>query len=185
MLNRNMAVATSTIMAPEGRLGKMALMAEPIIPLRAPSMIATTVMLTIFSVQKRAAAGGMTNKEIIQDLYQAFASGDVPAVVAKFDDNISWTEADGFPLAGTYIGPQAVVESVFMRLGEFSDNWGVVERLIADGDTVVADGKYTWNHKESGEPCEVRMAHVWTLIDGKATAFLQHVDSAVVRELIK
>ena len=51
--------------------------------------------------------------------------------------------------------------------------------------TVVADGKYTWNHKESGGPCEVRMAHVWTLADGKATAFLQHVDSATVRELIK
>lgn len=128
----------------------------------------------------------MTNKEIIQGLYQKFAAGDVAAVTAVFDDNISWTESDGFPLAGTYIGPQAVVDNVFMRLGEFSDNWAVVvERLVADGDTVVADGKYTWNHKESGEPCEVRMAHVWTLAGGKATSFLQHVDSATVRELIK
>ena len=128
----------------------------------------------------------MTNKEIIQGLYENFAIGDVPAVLANFDDNISWTEADGFPLNGTYVGPQAVLEGVFMRLGEFSDNWGVVvERLVADGDTVVADGKYTWNHKESGEPCEVRMAHVWTLADGKATAFLQHVDTVKVHELIK
>lgn len=128
----------------------------------------------------------MTNKEIIADLYKSFAKGDVPAVVARFDDKIQWTEADGFPLKGTYTGPQAVVENVFMRLGEFSDNWGVqVERLIADGDTVVADGKYTWNHKKTGEPCEVRMAHIWTLSDGKATTFLQHVDSAVVRDLIR
>lgn len=128
----------------------------------------------------------MTNKEIIKGLYESFASGDVPAVLAKFDDDITWTESDGFPLAGTYVGPQAVLEGVFMRLGEFSDNWAVVvDRLIADGDTVVADGKYTWNHKESGEPCEVRMAHIWTLADGKATAFLQHVDTATVHELIK
>jgi ketosteroid isomerase-like protein len=127
----------------------------------------------------------MTNKEIIQALYQSFASGDVPAVTAKFDDDITWTEADGFPLAGTYVGPQAVVENVFMRLSEFSNNWAVVvDRLVADGDTVVANGKYTWNHKDSGEPCEVRMAHVWTLAGGKATAFLQHVDTVVVRELI-
>ena len=83
-------------------------------------------------------------------------------------DDITWTEADGFPLAGTYIGPQAVV----------------VDRLVADGDTVIADGKYTWNHKESGEPCEARMAHVWTLSEGKAIAFLQLVDTAMVRELI-
>jgi ketosteroid isomerase-like protein len=126
----------------------------------------------------------VTNKEIIQGLYESFARGDVPSVVAGFDENISWTEADGFPLAGTYVGPQAVVENVFMRLGEFSDNWGVVvDQLIADGDTVVANGRYTWNHKETGTPCEVRMAHVWTLADGKAIRFLQHVDTAMVRDL--
>lgn len=128
----------------------------------------------------------MTNKEIIQGLYQSFAAGDVEAVTAAFADDIVWTEADGFPLAGTFIGPQAVVENVFMRLGEFSDNWAVdVDRYIADGDTVVADGKYTWNHKETGESCEARMAHVWTLADGKIIAFLQHVDTARVRELIQ
>jgi ketosteroid isomerase-like protein len=128
----------------------------------------------------------VNNKEIIQALYQHFAAGDIAAVTATFADDISWTEADGFPLAGTYIGPQSVVENVFMRLGEFSDNWGVaVNRLIADGDTVVADGKYTWNHKTTGEPCEVRMAHVWVLADGKAISFLQHVDSATVLELTK
>ena len=128
----------------------------------------------------------MTNKDIIRRLYENFASGDVAAVTAAFADDIAWIEADGFPLAGTYIGPQAVVENVFMRLGDFSDNWGVVvDRLVADGNTVVADGKYTWNHKESGVPCEVRMAHVWTLADGKAISFLQHVDTAMVRDLIE
>ena len=128
----------------------------------------------------------MTNKEIVQGLYQSFANGDVPGVTAAFDKDIAWTEADGFPLAGTYVGPQAVVENVFMRLSEFSDNWAViVDRFIADGDTVVADGQYAWNHKETGEPCTVRMAHIWTLADGKVTCFLQHVDTAMVRELIK
>lgn len=128
----------------------------------------------------------MNNKQIVQGMYNSFAAGDVAAVTAEFADDISWTEADGFPLAGTYIGPQAVVENVFMRLGEFSDNWGVViERLIGDGDTVVADGKYTWNHKSTGEPCEARMAHIWTLVDGKAVSFLQHVDTARVRDQIE
>jgi len=127
----------------------------------------------------------MTNKELVQKVYAGFASGDIAAVMAAFAHDIAWTEADGFPLAGTYIGPQAVVEGVFMRLGNFSDNWAVVvDRFVADGDTVVAIGKYTWNHKKSGKPCAVRMAHVWTLADGKAISFLQHVDTAKVRELI-
>ena len=142
--------------------------------------------MDVHSDENRGKGIYVTNKEIIGQLYQSFASGDVPAVTAKFADDITWTEADGFPLAGTFVGPQAVVENVIMRLSEFSNDWAVVvDRLVADGDTVIADGKYTWNHKESGEPCEARMAHVWTLEDGKAIAFLQHVDTAMVRDLIK
>lgn len=114
-------------------------------------------------------------------MYDCFASGDIDALTATFADDISRTEADGFPLAGTYIGAQAIIENVFVRLGELTDNWGVIiDRIIAEGDTVVADGKYTWNHKTSGASCEARMAHIWTLQDGKATSFLQHVDSAKV-----
>ena len=48
-----------------------------------------------------------TNKEIIENAYASFATGDVPAALGAMADDIQWTEADGFPLAGTYVGPQA------------------------------------------------------------------------------
>ena len=67
-----------------------------------------------------------TNKELIENLYGHFAAGDVPAVLGLMADDIQWTEADGFPLAGTYVGPQSVLEGVFMRLGEIGDHWSVV-----------------------------------------------------------
>lgn len=56
---------------------------------------------------------------------------------------------------------------------------------FADGDTVVANGWYRWSHKATGKPCEVRMAHVCTLANGKATSFLQHVDTLRVREQVQ
>lgn len=125
-----------------------------------------------------------TNSEIVQGLYASFAQGDVPAVLAIMADDIQWTEADGFPLAGTYVGPQAVVDGVFTRLGEIGDDWTVVaEQFVADGDTVVALGHYSWKHKSSGKPAAVNMAHVWTLGDGNIVAFQQHVDTVRVREL--
>jgi len=124
------------------------------------------------------------NKQIVESLYAAFATGNVPHVLSTMHDKIEWTEADGFPLAGTYIGPQAVLEGVFMRLGEIGDGWSVAtDQLITEGDTVVALGKYAWKHKVSGKACEVKMAHVWTLDGGKFTRFQQHVDTARVREL--
>jgi ketosteroid isomerase-like protein len=72
-----------------------------------------------------------------------------------------------------------------MRLEEIGDNFAVVpSQFIAEGDTVVAIGTYSWNHKGTGEPAEVKMVHVWTFADGKITRFQQHVDTARVRDLI-
>ena len=125
-----------------------------------------------------------TNKEIIEGAYAAFARGDVPAVLGMMADDIQWTEAEGFPLAGTYVGPQAVLEGVFMRLGEIGDEYAAVpDQFVADGSTVVVLGNYTWKQKVSGEHASVKMAHVWTVDGGRATAFQQHVDTIRVREL--
>lgn len=125
-----------------------------------------------------------TNKEIVENAYASFAAGDIPAALGAMADDIQWTEADGFPLAGTYVGPQAVLEGVFMRLAEIGDDFAVLpERFVADGDTVVVIGTYGWKHKSSGKPASVKMVHVWTVLDGKAVTFQQHVDTVRVREL--
>jgi uncharacterized protein len=125
-----------------------------------------------------------TNKEIVENLYACFATGDVPGVLGAMAEDMHWTEADGFPITGTFIGPQAVLEGVFMRLGEIGDDLSVVpEQYVADGNSVVVLGNYTWKRKSSGEPAAVKMAHVWTLDGGKLVAFQQHVDTVRVREL--
>ncbi|MCU1453199.1 MAG: nuclear transport factor 2 family protein [Acidimicrobiales bacterium] len=125
-----------------------------------------------------------TNKELVETAYANFAQGNVPAALGAMADDIRWVEADGFPLAGTYIGPQNVLEGVFMRLGEIGDDFAVVpDHFVTEGDTVVALGSYTWKNKTSGEPASVKMVHVWTVAGGKAIAFQQHVDTLRVREL--
>lgn len=102
------------------------------------------------------------------------------------DSKIEWTEAEGWPLYnGTFVGPQPIVDGVFMRLGENGDNFSLnVAQLSADDDAVVALGTYTWKRKDSGEPAEVKMAHVWTLEDGKLIRFQQHIDTAKKRYLL-
>jgi uncharacterized protein len=68
--------------------------------------------------------------------------------------------------------------------GEIGDDYAVVpEQFVADGDTVVALGNYSWKHKNSGEPAVVKMVHVWTMNDGKPVAFQQHVDTVKVQQL--
>ena len=122
-----------------------------------------------------------SNRAIIDGLYAAFARGDVPAVLGAMTPDVVWNEAEhNLPLAdgNPYVGPQAVLEGVFMRLGQEFDGFTVVpERLVADGDCVVMRGRYSATAKATGSPVNVQVVHVWTLNDGKVTGFQQHVDT--------
>ena len=123
-----------------------------------------------------------TNTELVRALYESFARGDVPAVLGALADNVSWTEAEGFPYGGTYSGPQAVLQGVFMRLGtEWEGYAAVPHEFIVQGDKVVALGLYSGKFNATGKKFEAPFAHVWTLRDGKAVTFQQFTDTALVQ----
>ena len=124
----------------------------------------------------------MGNADIIRGLYEAFGRGDIPGVLAALDENIEWTEADGFPYGGTYRGHQAVLEGVFMKLGTEWEGWTAEPHTIVDGggDEVVSLGTYTGKYLATGKSISVPYAHAWTLKNGKAVRFQQYTDTAVV-----
>ena len=127
----------------------------------------------------------MGNSEIIKGLYEAFAKGDVPAVLGTFAPDISWTEAAGFPYGGTYIGPNAILENVFIKLATEWDGFSAVpERIVDGGDTIVALGNYGGTYKKTGKTMSVPFAHVYDLLDGKIVKFVQHTDTAKVAEAL-
>lgn len=125
----------------------------------------------------------MTNGEIIRGLYDAFAKGDVAAVLAAFDENISWTEAEGFMYGGTYIGPNAVLENVFMKLGTEWEGFAAVPNKIVDGGdgNVISTGTYSGKFLATGKSMSVPFAHSWELSDGKVKKFTQYTDTAVIK----
>jgi ketosteroid isomerase-like protein len=128
----------------------------------------------------------MSNLKSVQGLYEAFAKGDVPAVVGFLDADIAWTEAEGFPYGGTYHGPNAVLEGVFMRLGtEWEGFAAVPAEFIDGGDTIVVLGKYSGTYKATGKSFRADFAHVWKIKDGKAIRFVQHVDTLLVHQALQ
>ena len=55
----------------------------------------------------------MTNLEIIKSTYEGKTSEENGKNLAKYvAENISWTEAKGFPYAGSYIGLERVTENL-------------------------------------------------------------------------
>jgi len=127
----------------------------------------------------------MVAKDIVDALYRAFAAGDVPRVLGLLDDKVEWTEAAGYPYAGTYYGPQAVLEGVFARLGGEWDGYKAEpSQLVAEGDEVVSLGTYSGTYKATGKSFSARFAHAITVKDGKVVRFEQIVDSAEVNKAL-
>ena len=123
----------------------------------------------------------MTNAQIIEAHYAASDVGDVAGMLAPFAPDIEWTEAAGFPLAGTYVGPQAIAESVFMRLQqEWQGFTVVVDEVLDADDTIVGIGTYSGTNRVTGKSFSARFTHIWRLEDGKVVRFEQVVDSALV-----
>lgn len=120
------------------------------------------------------------NVRIVQNMYEAFGKGDVAAVLGAMDQKIQWMEAEGFLYAdgNPYIGPDAVASGVFQRVQTDAENFAVTpSTFIADGDTVVALGRYTGRMRATGIGVDAAFAHVWQLRDGKVTNFHQYTDT--------
>ena len=128
----------------------------------------------------------MTNLNLIKSVYEAFATGDIPAVLGALSPDIAWTEAEGFPYGGTYNSPKAVLEGVFMRLGSEWEGFAAVpDEFIDGGDTVVVLGKYSGKYKATGKSFQANFAHVWKMQDGKAAQFIQYVDTLLVHRAVQ
>ncbi|MDM7923464.1 MAG: nuclear transport factor 2 family protein [Pyrinomonadaceae bacterium] len=124
----------------------------------------------------------MSDKAVVQGLYDSFATGNVPAVIGAFSPDIEWTEAEGFMYGGTYSGPNAVLENVFMKLGTEWEGFSAVPSKIIDGGdgNVAAFGSYSGKYLATGKSMSVPFAHEWSLRDGLVVGFHQHTDTAVI-----
>ena len=80
-----------------------------------------------------------TAYELVKAHYEANDRHDIAGMIADIADDCRWTEMEGFPCAGTYIGGPAVVENVFKALGStFDDYTFTLERLLdADGSAMI------------------------------------------------
>ena len=126
-----------------------------------------------------------SNVRVMEQLYEAFGRGDIPTVLGAFDANIEWTSAEGAPYPGTFVGPQAVLDGVFMRLGtEWEGFRAEAQEFIDGGDQVVALGRYHGAYRATGRSMTAAFAHVWTLRDARIVRYRQYVDTRKMAEAL-
>ncbi len=121
------------------------------------------------------------NLTVIQGLYDNFAKGDVPAVLAAMNANVVWNEAEGNEYAdgNPYIGPDAVLKGVFERVVGDHEYFHLVDIQLhqMSNNQVLSTLRYQAKRKDNGAMLDAQAAHYWTLKDGKVTVFQQYVDT--------
>ena len=128
----------------------------------------------------------MSGVKIVSDVYEAFGRGDVPSVLGAMDSGIHWHEAEGnpyMPSGEAWVGPDAILNDLFMKLGGDWDGFTVHPGSFHDaGDVIVVEARYSGTHKGTGNKLDAQVCHVWTLKDGKITKFQQYVDTAKLQD---
>ena len=127
------------------------------------------------------------NVNTVEGMYTAFAKGEIPAVLAALDPQVEWWEAENFIYAdgNPYVGPEAVLQGVFMRIAMEWDGFAVTPNQVLDaGDTAISQGIYSGTHKQTGKQARAQFAHFFTFRDGKIVKFQQYTDTAQFKQVV-
>lgn len=98
--------------------------------------------------------------------YDAFASGDMEAWKATHSSDAVWTVLEGLPYAGTYVGPESVVENVFAKIAVLWPDFKVEPMAFYEsGNKVFVHARMTAGGRQT------QTVHMATIENGKYVAF--------------
>jgi uncharacterized protein len=120
------------------------------------------------------------NIGVIQTTYAAFNTGDIQALLANVAPNAEWVNygPDAVPYFGNFTGR---IAAFFNAIGESTSGGNVaIDRYMASGDTVIAEGRYTATVRSTGQRIDAPIAHVFTLRGGKITSWRGYGDTAAI-----
>src|SRR5581483_10879903 len=107
------------------------------------------------------------NINLIQKIYTAFGAGDVQTILNNLGTNAEWVNygPGAIPYAGNFTGR---IPAFFQAIGDSSSDGKVAaDRFVAQGDNVVAIGRYTATIRKTGARVDTPIAHVFTVRNGK------------------
>jgi ketosteroid isomerase-like protein len=118
-----------------------------------------------------------SSEEIVRSIYEAFARGDVEAILNSLDEQIDWRAPANLPHGGHFDGRQDVAR-FFQGIGEHWETLSVdVQDVLGDADLVVVLATIRGRLRATGEDTGYTAAHAWTLRDGTPIRFAETVDA--------
>ena len=124
------------------------------------------------------------NIGLIRKIYTAFGAGDVQTILDAVTDNTTWVNygPPSVPYAGSRSGKTQIRE-FFQAIADSTTGGKVVaENFLAQGDVVVATGRYMATVRNTGADIDTPIAHFFTVRNGKVVKWEGYSDSAQVAD---
>ena len=121
------------------------------------------------------------NVILVQSLYAAFLNGQIDTVVAALMSDVEWEvvgRPEDYPAFGPRKGGKAVKE--FFKFVADNEEFAKFSprEFYPAADRVFVLGNYSGKIKKSGRRFAADWVHVFTIKDGKVSAFREHTDMA-------
>jgi uncharacterized protein len=122
------------------------------------------------------------NTALVRKLYDAFARGDIQTILGNLTGDVEWIQ-DGptvIPYAGKKTGPTQVRQFFDALVGTQDKMKITIDHFIAQGDEVATLGRYAATVKATGKQFDSRIAHFFTIRDGKVSRWIGTGDTTDV-----
>ena len=116
--------------------------------------------------------------------YEAFARRDLDAALEMMDPEIEAHDAPEAPDATVHHGREAVRRDWEQMLALFEDFKLDIEEVFDAGEELVVFLRLSGQGRESGAEVDARMAHMWTIREGRAIRLRQYLDRAEALEAV-
>jgi ketosteroid isomerase-like protein len=111
---------------------------------------------------------GADDVDNMRRAYEALSQGNLDVVLDLVHPDAVMRDRPEIPDPQTYRGHEGVRESLARNFDAFETLDLIPQHFVQIGDQVVAVLRMVGRGKESGVPVEDRIAHLWTIRDGKA-----------------
>lgn len=125
-----------------------------------------------------------SNIDLIRAGYADFQNQNIAGVISRFADEfaVDIVGAPEVPYAGTYRNP-AELAGFFQELAaQVTISKFEPREYFADGDRVVAIGRYGGSVNRSGHAFETDFAMIWTVRDGKIVGMQELTDPSELKK---
>ncbi len=127
------------------------------------------------------------DSKLIQDLYAAFARGDVPFILDRLTDDVRFENSDSpeLPHGGAYTGKDGIARFFANIGGAFEVTAFEPKSYLSAGGEVMATGSWSCVARATGKPFTSQWAMRFLVRDGKVSFGHVYEDTAVAAAALR